>query len=173
MISARPPEIRSTCANCSKTPHRVVGGEDGDRAREPDLLGHSGDRGQCRRRRGDEVVGAVVLSDREEFQADLVGEFGLVEEIVHSLLGADARAGLGGSGSASSLPRNGSNNSCSAAKGRRVSDSTPLVLNTLTPRSRTIGCSCQKRRLTYSGVATDDESTASLAGSVDELRQPA
>ena len=31
-------------------PDRVVGGEDGHRAREADLPGHGGDRGQCRRR---------------------------------------------------------------------------------------------------------------------------
>ena len=76
-------------------PHRIVGGEHGHGAREPDLLGHGGDRRQCRGWGGDEVVGTVVLSDREELQAELVGEFGFLEEIVHPLLGADAWVQVG------------------------------------------------------------------------------
>ena len=50
MISARPPESRSRVANCLEHPHRVVGAEHADGARQPDALRALADRGRARRR---------------------------------------------------------------------------------------------------------------------------
>jgi hypothetical protein len=45
---------------------RIVGAEDGDGAGQPDALGADGQGCEDYGRRGDEVIRAVVLSDREE-----------------------------------------------------------------------------------------------------------
>jgi hypothetical protein len=95
MISARPPEIRSTWANCSKT--RTGSSEERTvTALESRICcvcaanrGEGGGRGR------DEVVGAMVLADREDLQPQVVGEAGLLEEVAHPLLGADARIEVG------------------------------------------------------------------------------
>ena len=78
-----------------KDPHRILGGENGHGAREPDLSRQRGNRGQRRRRRGDQVVGTMVLAEGEELQAEVVGELRLFEEIAHPLLRADARVQVG------------------------------------------------------------------------------
>ena len=74
MISARPPRDEVDVRELLEHANRVVGREDGDRARQPDLLRDRGDRGERRRRRADEVVGAMVLTDRDHRQAELVRE---------------------------------------------------------------------------------------------------
>ena len=86
MISARPPEIRSTCANCWKT--RTGSSEESTvtalESRICFVCG--GDRGEHGRRRRDEVVAAVMLADAEDLQAELVGEPRLLEQVAHPLL---------------------------------------------------------------------------------------
>ena len=77
---------------------RVVRAEHRDRAREPDPLGPCRDRGQGDGGRGDEEVGAVMLADREHVEPELVGELGLLEQVAHPLLGADARGEVGEGG---------------------------------------------------------------------------
>ena len=42
--------------------------------------------------RGDREVGAVMLADREHVESELIGQLGLLEQIAHPLLRADARA---------------------------------------------------------------------------------
>ena len=42
-----------------------------------------------------EEVRAVVLADREHVEPELVGELGLLQQVAHPLLGADARAQVG------------------------------------------------------------------------------
>ena len=91
MISARPPEIEIELGELLEHPDGVVRAEHGDRAREADPFGPGRDRGEGDCRRGDEEVGAVVLADREHIQPELVGELGLLEQVAHPLLGADAR----------------------------------------------------------------------------------
>ncbi len=86
MISARPPEIRSSSANCLKDAYGVLRAEDGHGAREPDPLGPGGDRRQHDGRCGDEKVRPVVLADREHVEADLIGQLGLLEQLAHALL---------------------------------------------------------------------------------------
>jgi hypothetical protein len=56
----------------------VVGAQDGDGARQADAVSADGDCGEDGRGRGDEVVRPVVLSDREEVEAELVGELCLL-----------------------------------------------------------------------------------------------
>jgi hypothetical protein len=73
----------------------VVGAQHGDGARQADALrarcsGAEHDGG----RRNDEV-GAVVLADAEDVEADLLGELGLLEQVAHALLRADRRGQLG------------------------------------------------------------------------------
>ena len=76
-------------------PDGVFRREDRHRAREPDLLRLRRDRGERRRRGRDEVVGAVMLADGEDLQPQVVGETGLLEEVAHPLLGADAGVEVG------------------------------------------------------------------------------
>ena len=89
MISARPPESRSTSANCWNT--RTGSSELSTvtalasrirSVRTAIAAEHDG-------RRGDEEVGAVVLADREHVEPELVGQLGLLEQVAHPLLGAD------------------------------------------------------------------------------------
>ena len=98
MISARPPEMQVELGEVLEDADRVVGAEHGDRAREADPLGPGGDRGQHDRRRGDEEVGAVVLADGEHVEAELVGQLGLLEQVAHPLLRADAGGEVGEGG---------------------------------------------------------------------------
>src|SRR3954468_1200121 len=101
MISARPPEIRSTCANCSKT--RTGSSEESTitalesricfvtaeiAAREV-AAAHARERGRTSGRRRDEVVGAVMLSDGEALQAELVRERGFLQEVAHAFRGTE------------------------------------------------------------------------------------
>ena len=98
MISARPPESRSSSANCWNT--RTGSSELSTvTALESRIrLGARGDRAQHHGRRGDEEVGAVVLADREHVEPELVGELGLLEQLAHPLLGGDARREVGEGG---------------------------------------------------------------------------
>ena len=95
MISARPPESASTWANSWKT--RTGSSEDSTvTALERRMfcvrtaIGGQGDGG-----RGDREVRAVVLADGEHVEPELVGEDGLLEQVAHPLLGADAGAEVG------------------------------------------------------------------------------
>src|SRR2546430_1756869 len=42
---------------------------------------------------GDDEVGAMVLADGEDVEADLLGEIDLFQQVLHALLRADHRAG--------------------------------------------------------------------------------
>ena len=98
MISARPPEIRSSSANCWNT---RTGSSELSTVTALDRRMRSvlrGDRGEGDCRRGDDEVGAMVLADREHVEAELVGELGLLEQVAHPLLGADARGEVGEGG---------------------------------------------------------------------------
>ena len=85
MISARPPDSRSSVAILLIDPHRIVGGQHRHRARQPDGLGALGrGRQQHRRRRGQEIR-PVMLADAEHLEADLVGQLDLLHEIAQPL----------------------------------------------------------------------------------------
>ena len=60
-----------------------------DGAGEADALGARGRRGQHDGGRGDGEVGAVVLADAEDVEADLVGELDLLDQVAQALLRAD------------------------------------------------------------------------------------
>ena len=64
---------------------RVVGAEDRDGGAEVDALGAAGDRGEDDLRRADGEVGAVVLADAEEVDAELVGQLGLGDDVAEDL----------------------------------------------------------------------------------------
>lgn len=53
--------------------HRVIGGDQSDRGRKDDALGPRRDEGEQGRRRGVEERRIVVLADREDVQARLIG----------------------------------------------------------------------------------------------------
>ena len=85
MISARPPESRSSVAKSWKT-----------RTGSSELrtvtalvrrmrLGPRRRGGQDDRRRGDDEVGAVMLADAEDVEADLVGELDLLDQVAQPL----------------------------------------------------------------------------------------
>ena len=83
MISARPPEIRSSVAKSWKTRTgsselmtltALVSRMRFVRARR---------RGEHDRRRGDDEVRPVVLADAEDVEPDLVGELDLLEQVAH------------------------------------------------------------------------------------------
>jgi hypothetical protein len=97
MISARPPESRSSSANCSKNANRVVRAEHGHGAREPDALGSRRDRREHDRRCGDDEIGPVMLADAENVEPELVRELGLLEEVAHPLRRRNG-AGIGEGG---------------------------------------------------------------------------
>ena len=85
MISARPPESRSSVAKSWKTRTGIVGAEDADRAGQPDALRARRGRGEHDGRRGDGEVGPVVLADAEDVEPDLVGELDLLEQVAQPL----------------------------------------------------------------------------------------
>ena len=93
MISARPPESRSSVANCWKT--RTGSSELStvtalvSRIRSRAL----GGRREHDRRRGDGEVGAVMLADAEDVEPDLVGELDLLDQVAEPLTRADGRPG--------------------------------------------------------------------------------
>ena len=93
MISARPPDSRSTVENSWKTRTGIVRAEDGDRARQPDPLRPLRRRREDDGRRRDHVVRTVVFADAEDIEADLVGELDLFHQVAHALL-APERCGL-------------------------------------------------------------------------------
>ena len=86
MISARPPDSRSSVAKSwnTRTGSSELSTRDG--AREADLLGAGRARGQRDGRGRDREVGPVVLADAEHVEADLVGQLGLLQEVAHPLL---------------------------------------------------------------------------------------
>ena len=81
MISARPPESRSSVAKSwnTRTGSSELSTRDG--ARQADALGPRGAGGEHDRGRGDREVGAVVLADAEHVEPDLVGELDLLEQV--------------------------------------------------------------------------------------------
>ena len=88
MISARPPDSRSSVANSSKT--RTGSSELRTLTALVSRMRcvRCGGRGERHGGGGDGVVGAVVLADAEDVEADLVGELGLLHEVAHALLAA-------------------------------------------------------------------------------------
>ena len=89
MISARPPESRSSVAKSWKT--RTGSSE---LSTETALVSRivfvrAARGGEHDRRRGDGEVGPVVLADAEDVEPDLVGELDLLEQVAQPLLGAD------------------------------------------------------------------------------------
>ncbi len=86
MISARPPEIRSTSANCWKTRTGSSELRTVTALERRMLLGDRRDGAERDGGRGDEEVRAVVLADREHVEPELVGELGLLEQVAHALL---------------------------------------------------------------------------------------
>ena len=87
MISARPPESRSSVAKSWKTRTGSSELSTRDRARQPDPLGARRGGGEHDRRRRDGEVGAVVLADAEDVEPDLVGELDLLEQVAQPLPG--------------------------------------------------------------------------------------
>ncbi len=75
-----------------KHAHGIVGAQYGDRTREPDALRYRGDCREGCRRRGDEIVGAVMLADGEYVESEFVSELRLFEEVPHPLLWGDPEA---------------------------------------------------------------------------------
>ena len=74
-------------------PHRVLGGQHGDRAAQPDPAGLAGRRGQHGGRRGHRVVGPVVFADAEEVQAHLLGQPDAFQQVGQPLRGRDLLPG--------------------------------------------------------------------------------
>ena len=93
MISARPPDSRSSVANSWKTRTGSSELSTVTALRQPDPLGARGRRGEHDRGRRDREVRPVVLADAEDVQPDLVGELDLLEQVGQPLLGADRAAG--------------------------------------------------------------------------------
>ena len=85
MISARPPESRSSVAKSWNTRTGSSELSTRDRAREPDALRALGRRREHDRRRRDGEVGPVVLADAEHVEPDLVGELDLLDEVAEAL----------------------------------------------------------------------------------------
>ena len=73
----------------------IGSGEDGDGAGEADVGGPGGCGGEDDGGRGVEVVGAVVLADTKDVEADLIGEDDLVDEVAETVGGGDGEAGGG------------------------------------------------------------------------------
>jgi hypothetical protein len=63
--------------------HGIVGAQHRDRAGQADVPRARGGGSQRDGRRRDGVVGAVVLADAEDVEADLVGQHDLLEEVAH------------------------------------------------------------------------------------------
>jgi hypothetical protein len=84
MISARPPR-RGRASQKLKDAKRVVGAENGDRARQADALRARRRRAERDRGRGDGKVGPVVLAEPEHVEPDLVGELDLLEQVPQPL----------------------------------------------------------------------------------------
>ena len=98
MISARPPDSRSTWAKSWKT--RTGSSELSTvTALDSRIRSVRGrDCGQRDGRRGHQEVGAVMLADREHVEAELVGELRLLEQLRHALLWADVGVEVGEGG---------------------------------------------------------------------------
>src|SRR5688572_28468227 len=77
-----------------KDANRVVRAEHRDRGAKPNAARATGDRGEDDLGRRDGEVGAVVLADADEVDAQLVGEHGLVDDVAKDL-GVRKRAALG------------------------------------------------------------------------------
>ncbi len=73
----------------------IIGAEHRHRARQADALGPGGDRRQRDRRCRHSEVRPVMLTDGEQVEAELVGELGLLEQILEALLRADPGAEVG------------------------------------------------------------------------------
>ncbi len=73
-------------------PHRIVGAEHRDRAREPDPLRLRGGRREYDGGRGDGEVGPVVLADPEHVETQLVGQPELLHQVAQALLRPDGRS---------------------------------------------------------------------------------
>ena len=86
MISARPPESRSSVAKSWKTRTGSSELSTRDGAGEADALGARGGGGEHDGGRRDGEVGAVVLADAEDVEADLVGELDLLDQVAEALL---------------------------------------------------------------------------------------
>ena len=75
----------------------IVGAEDGDGRAELDPLGAGGDGGEDDLGRADGEVGAVVLADADEVDADLVGQLGFGDDVAEDPgVGAEAAVGVEG-----------------------------------------------------------------------------
>ena len=85
MISARPPESRSSVAKSWKTRTGSSELSTVTALVRRILLRPRGGRGEHDRRRGDGEVGAVVLADAEDVEPDLVGELDLLEQVAQPL----------------------------------------------------------------------------------------
>ena len=85
MISARPPDSRSSVAKSWKTRTGSSELSTRDRARQADALRARGRRGEHDGGRGDREVGPVVLADAEDVEAELVGELDLLEQVAQPL----------------------------------------------------------------------------------------
>ena len=68
---------------------RIVGGQHGDGAGQPDALGARGRRRQRDGGRRGGVVGAVMLADTEHVEPDLVGQLDLLDQVAQPLVRAD------------------------------------------------------------------------------------
>ena len=75
--------------------HGVVGAQDRDRARQADVLCAGRGGRQRHGRRGDGEVGAVVLADAEDVEADLIGQLDLLEEVAQPPCRVDLGADVG------------------------------------------------------------------------------
>ncbi|BAC18830.1 hypothetical protein [Corynebacterium efficiens YS-314] len=65
--------------------HRIIGGQHGHRGGHLQPFGLGQDRGHHDVRRGDGVVGAVVFTETDEINTDLLREYGLVDDVTQGL----------------------------------------------------------------------------------------
>jgi hypothetical protein len=83
------------CRELLEHPHRIIRAEHRDRAREPDPRGPCRRGGEHDRRCRHGEIGAVMLTDAEHVEPDLVGQLDLLEQIAQTPVPVDARADLG------------------------------------------------------------------------------
>src|ERR1700737_2638609 len=74
-------------------PHRIGGAENGDGAGEANVFGTRCSRSQDHGWGGIQELGAVMFADAENVKANLIGEFDLLQQMLHSLDGAKREPG--------------------------------------------------------------------------------
>src|SRR6185436_15844016 len=73
-------------------PNRISGAEHGHRARKPYIFRARRSRGQNHHRRRIEELGAVMLANAKNIQANLIGKLDLFQQMLHALDRGDGKS---------------------------------------------------------------------------------